>query len=485
MADFNFTPAKSNIAAQPGMTLGEMMNMATQAQALQQAQQLNPLQLQAAQQTVEQARLMNPLLLERQGAETAVSVGTQAPRISQAASEADSSRINALKAEFGLDDIQHSVYAKILGGFANDPRLLPENIKANPLGPTQVMQEIAAEAKNRGIPDKKLLALTAPGMAKALQDPDSFNPYFQNMIQSGMSASEQRGLSLPQAVAGAPGQPPLMRDQVTGALRAAPIINAPVEQPIAPAVPPVGVTPQQMSQPPVDEYSRRAPLQYPVRAAGQPYAPSPSENADLQSGQVYRDRLITQQLAMPASRRNLEEVIKVATELEQSSLPTTGVLGGARRTIAGWAGDPTYKQLSKDLANVQISNIQAMGGSLDTVAGQQLTKMASGDETYPPSVLISIARRAGSDLTNIDMQATAVQKFSDKFGDNNLKSFKQMWSKNADSKIFEAINIADQVKDPLERKKALDLIMPKDLKERQIYLKKYQNIKKLVDTGSL
>jgi uncharacterized membrane protein len=56
MADFNFTPAKSNIAAQPGMSLGEMMNMATQAQALQQAQQLNPLQLQAAQQTVEQAR---------------------------------------------------------------------------------------------------------------------------------------------------------------------------------------------------------------------------------------------------------------------------------------------------------------------------------------------------------------------------------------------------------------------------------------------
>jgi hypothetical protein len=27
--------------------------------------------------------------------------------------------------------------------------------------------------------------------------------------------------------------------------------------------------------------------------------------------------------------------------------------------------------------------------------------------------------------------------------------------------------------------------MPKDQKERQIYLKKYQNIKKLVDTGSL
>jgi len=126
-----------------------------------------------------------------------------------------------------------------------------------------------------------------------------------------------------------------------------------------------------------------------------------------------------------------------------------------------------------------------MGGSLDTVAGQQLTKMASGDETYPPSVLINIARRAGSDLTNIDMQATAAQKFSAKFGDNNLKSFKQMWSKNADSKIFEAINIVDQVKDPADRKKALDMLLPKDPAERQIYLKKYQNIKKLTETGSL
>ena len=66
MADFNFQPARSSIAPQPGMSLGDMMNMATQAQALQQARQLNPLQLQAAQQTVEQARQMNPLQLQAQ-----------------------------------------------------------------------------------------------------------------------------------------------------------------------------------------------------------------------------------------------------------------------------------------------------------------------------------------------------------------------------------------------------------------------------------
>ena len=66
MADFNFQPARSSIAPQPGMSLGDMMNIAGQAQALQQAQQMNPLQLQAAQQTVEQARQMNPLQLQAQ-----------------------------------------------------------------------------------------------------------------------------------------------------------------------------------------------------------------------------------------------------------------------------------------------------------------------------------------------------------------------------------------------------------------------------------
>jgi hypothetical protein len=482
MADFNFAPAKSSIAPQPGMSLGEMMNMATQAQALQQAQQMNPLQLQAAQQAVEQARQMNPMLLERQGAETAVSVGTQGSRINQAASEAETARIGTLKADYGLNAEQHKDFASILTGFRNDDRLKPENLATNPNGAVEVMHEISAEAKNKGIPDKKIAVLTAPGLSKALQDPKGFVPYFTNMIETGMSSSEKRALGLPEAVAGVAGQPPMMRDRITGALSAAPIINAPVE-PVAP--PAAGVTPQSMNQPPADEYSRPVPLPYPVRAPGQPYAPSPSEAIDLAAGQAYRGNLVSTQVGLSATRRNLDEVIKTVKELQQSNFPTSGFAGDVTRKISTFWGNTTYKQLSKDLANVQISNIVAMGGSLNTVAGQELTKKASGDETYPPDVLLNIAQRTYSDLTNIDMQATAIEKFYKKYGDNNVKAFQQMWSSNADSKIFEAINIADQVKDPQERKKALDLIMPKDQKERQIYLKKYQNIKKLVDTGSL
>ena len=53
-----------------GTSLAEMMSMAQNAQALQQAQQLNPLQLQKAQLELQQAQSINPLALRKVAAET-------------------------------------------------------------------------------------------------------------------------------------------------------------------------------------------------------------------------------------------------------------------------------------------------------------------------------------------------------------------------------------------------------------------------------
>jgi hypothetical protein len=245
-------------------------------------------------------------------------------------------------------------------------------------------------------------------------------------------------------------------------------------------------TQQPTAQEPVPELSQPAQMQYPVRVAGQPFAASPSEEKDKEEGNKYRSGLVTRQSLLTTDRRNIDEVIKTANELEKSWAPTSGILGSAYRHVATWAGDPTYKQLSKDLANVQMANIRAQGGSLDTVAGQQLAKMANGDETYPPSVLMSIAARAKADMTNIDMQATASQKFANKFGDNNMKSFQQMWSKNADSKVFEVMNVAkDSNLSAEEKKKIVDNLLGKDSEQRKIFNQKYQNIIKLEKNGTL
>ena len=214
-------------------------------------------------------------------------------------------------------------------------------------------------------------------------------------------------------------------------------------------------------------------------------AASPSEEADRARNQTYRQNLVNKQSEFPTLKRNLDEVIKVATDLDPSSIWSAGTLGALNRKFKDITGDPTYKQLSKDLANVAISNIQAVGGSMDTVAGQQLTRMANGDETYPPAVLLNIARRTYADLTNVNMQAEAAQKFASKFGDNNLNAFRQEWNKNADSKVFEAISIYQNVQDPAERKKLIDGLLGSNQQTRKEFAEKYKNIKKLTETGEL
>ena len=237
---------------------------------------------------------------------------------------------------------------------------------------------------------------------------------------------------------------------------------------------------------PIEAHNQPEKMPYQPVIAGQPRSQVPSEIKDTEEGQTYRSGLVNRQSLLTTDRRNIDEVIKTANELEKSYMPTSGIAGSAYRHLATWMGDPTYKQLGKDLANVQMANIKAQGGSLDTVAGQQLSKMANGDETYPPSVLMSIAARAKADMTNIDAQATAAQKFSQKFGDNNMKAFQQMWSKNADSKIFEVMNVAkDTNLDPKEKKKIVDHLLGNDPKERAIFNEKYQNILKLQQNGTL
>jgi len=251
-----------------------------------------------------------------------------------------------------------------------------------------------------------------------------------------------------------------------------------------------GTTPQaqvgtnQTAQSELPEHSQPVQAPYPVRSAGQAFAPAPSETSDMAAGTKYRNDLVERQSQLTTDRRNIDEVIKTAHELEKSWMPTSGILGSAYRHLATWAGDPTYIQLSKDLANTQLSNMRALG--LRTDSDKQLTAAANGDYTYPPEVLMNIAARAKADMTNIDMQATAAEKFKNRFGDNNMKKFQQEWSKNADSKIFELINVAkDPELSPAEKKKIADSLMGKDPKQRAIFNEKYQNILKLQQTGTL
>jgi hypothetical protein len=456
MADYQFN-TNLGPAQQQGTNIADMVNLARGVQAYQQQGQLNPLQLQKAQMEVEQLEKLNPLALRKATAETGTS-------------------------EFNLQKSYADKERSVLGGFANDPDFISGNKDAI----VQKLKTAKSFLKAIGVPDHP--EDTTDQIVK-IANANSKNvlPYLKNMIQGEIGATGQQGLQTPSltTVGGAPAT------YTSGTASAAPlnigVANAPnvvTSNAQQPAV--VNQAPnQQVVNKPQGVTQTQMQLSYPVRAAGDIRPFAPNEAIDTEKGAAYRNALTTRQTDLSASRRNLDEVIQAATQIDKEDLFSTGVLGAVTRTVKGWAGDPKYKQLSKDLANVQISNIQAQGGSMDTVAGQQLQKMANGDETYPPDVLIKIARRTYADLTNLDMQATGAAKFAQKYGDSNLNTFKRQWSTNADSKVFEAMSIFENVKDKEKRNEAINKLFGDNPEQRQQYFQKYNNIKKLTSTGEL
>jgi len=223
---------------------------------------------------------------------------------------------------------------------------------------------------------------------------------------------------------------------------------------------------------------------YPVRRADQPFIAEPSEQKEQLAGQEYRNRLVEAQGKLTQGRRNVEEVIETASGIgEKLFFPGGGVLGRLEQKALYAMKSSEYDMLAKDLANLALSNATAMGGAGNTVAGLDMNAVANGTIKVPPEVLIKISRRVQADQTNLDMQATGAQQFFQKFGDNNMKAYQQAWNANADSKIFEAMNLSRDITDPAQLKTELDKLFPSKAKHDE-FLKKYRNLKRLSETGT-
>jgi hypothetical protein len=228
-------------------------------------------------------------------------------------------------------------------------------------------------------------------------------------------------------------------------------------------------------------------MRYPQRTPGQAFLPVQGEEEDRALGQKYVSSLIAAQPVMTKARRDLEEVISMADKIEKAAVfDSAGVMGAAERKVKSALGDIDYQKLSKDLANTLISTIGAKGGSLDTVGGQQLVRISNGDETYSPKVLKSVAQRAYGDVLATELEGRAAAAFAQRYGDANHNAFKQTWSKNADSRIFEIMALPKLIQDKSERIKAANEILKNATpKEREEFNRKYQNILRLEQTGSL
>ena len=507
MATFNVPMLGTEIKPVPQTSLADMLGIARGAQAYQQAQQINPLELQAKQQATRTGEIQlgvaeqadkerrnlqtffaDPNNFQTDGRIDIDKINAQVPKIApltgpdyvQKITTLGTAQTEGLRAKQNLTQDKKALISSFLGAAGrfgvDDPavvnRELQNFLATNPND--QEMKNLVEKAyvpmfsqMQKGPQVTDALIKASQAIMTPTQQQEKLAPTITATPEGKTITFEpSKGIAPPTATIGTAGG--LQANVPTGGPAAGGVIGAGVE--VAPGM--------------------RVP--YPVRRADQPYMAEPTEQKDQAAGAEYRNNLVNAQMGLSQGRRNVEEVMEQANKINQSLIVPNflakfgfekgGAPEAAERAVRQFFGSEQYDMLAKDLANMAITNSKAMGSVGGTVAGLDMASVANGTIKVTPDVLIKIARRVQADQTNLDMQANGAQKFAEKFGDNNMKAYQQVWNKNADSKIFEAMNIVKDVTDPNVLDKELNRLFPKPA-ERKEFLEKYRNLKQLSDTG--
>jgi hypothetical protein len=499
MADLSITPVATQIKPVPSMSLGDMINVARGAQQYQQAAQINPLELQQKQQVVRTGEIALGVEEQRDRERTNFQTLMSNPQEIMTDGRFDPAKFTSL-----IPKIMPLTGVPAINDLTNLAKSQTEAFSAKRNMDQNTRQIISSKLGllgRAGVKDPALVASELNNLiVESNNDPEvkrlvneAYLPIFSKippeglpdaLIKSGQSLwspKEQQTTLAPTIATTAEGktvttQPAIGAAAPTATIGVAGGLQAPAQP--SGAVVPVGAG---------TEVAPGMRVPYPVRSASQSYIPEPTEIVDQTAGQAYRTRMVNAQGDLPTGRRNVEEVIKQANLLNENLYEFEkggGLAGQVGRRIRMAINSAEYDVLAKDLARLALSNASAMGGSGNSVAGLDMQAVANGTIKMPPEKLVEIARRVQADQTNLDMQANGAQKFAQRFGDNNMKAYQQAWNANADTKVFEAMNIVRYVKDPAKQKAELNRLFP-DSSQYKDFLTKYQNIKKLSETGSL
>lgn len=460
-ANINIDPSISlGIKQQDSMTgLSNMLNMANSVQQYKQAQQINPLEVQRQQEIVNQAKTTTQ--------KSAFDFRQQHENIANSA-------ISALIASPHFQPKENGDYTDA------DKKAMLQDIDA-------VERMVKAQGVNS----------SAGGPADILREKINTNPveaaqFLQNLAVGQMGASEKVGLARPEniTIGGVPG----LQDKFSGAVRPLTIKGESEGAPKANVVvPPKELEKQLVRAKEIDQ--AKADLSYPVRKPSQPFIPQQSETIDLQAGQNYRQSLATANdpRVLIKAKRDLYEVDKKVDEIAEKAIggdwinSREGLWGSLTRKADELINNSDYQQLSKDIANLNISELLSGGGSLQSDAGKEMVRHQTGDATYSPKVLKDIIGRITAKYTNQELQQAAANKFAKNFGDQNMKDFQRQWVENSgDGRIFQAWHINETLakKDPKKADAMIyELLGRPGTEEFAENFKKLENIDSLYNHG--
>lgn len=494
MATFNVPMLGTEIKPVPQTSLADMLGIARGAQAYQQAQQINPLELQAKQQATRTGEIQLGVAEQADRERRNMQTFFADPNNFQTNGRIDIDKINKVVPTIApLTGTEYINKYTTLGNAQTNAidakQKLTQEQRSMVAQRFSILGRLGVKDKNAYIAEMDLLKKENPDNPDLSRLIDSYKTIWENTMQSGddlpakaiagantlLTPAQQQTALAPTVATTAEGKTVTTKPSVAGEMPTATIGTAGGLQANVPT-----------TGGPVGSGAEVAPgmrIPYPVRRADQPYMAEPTEQKDQAAGAEYRNNLVNAQMGLSQGRRNVEEVMQQANKIgSQLYFEKGGIPGQIEQKIRMAIGSEDYDMLAKDLANMAITNSKAMGSVGGTVAGLDMAAVANGTIKVPPDVLVKIARRVQADQTNLDMQANGAQRFAEKFGDNNMKAYQQVWNKNADSKIFEAMNIVKDVTDPNVLDKELNRLFPKPA-ERKEFLTKYRNLKQLSETG--
>ena len=502
MATFNVPMLGTEIKPVPQTSLADMLGIARGAQAYQQAEQVNPLALQQQQQAARTGQIQLGVAEQADKERSNMQTFFSDPNNFQTNGRIDIDKINKVVPTIApLTGSEYINKYTTLGNAQTNAidakQKLTQEQRSMVAQRFSILGRLGVKDKNAYIAEMDLLKKENPDNPDLSRLIDSYKTIWESTMQSGddlpakaiagantlLTPAQQQTALAPTISTVAGGQTVTTKPSVAGEM---PTSTIGMAGGLQANVPSTGGTSAGGLPTAGTQIAPGMSLPYPVRRAEQPYIKEPSEEKDQASGALYRDNLVTGQTSMAQSRRNVIEVMQQANLLKNDLTAIEkggGFAAKIGQKIRMFANSAEYDMLAKDLANMAITNSKTMGSVGGTVAGLDMAAVANGTIKVPPEVLVKIANRVEADLTNIDLQASGAQQFSQKFGDNNMKAYQQAWTANArDTRIFEAMNLLEKETDPNKLQEEFKKLFPTE-KKRKTILKQYKNLKSLAATG--
>ena len=429
------TAVASGIRPAEGMKLSDIMSLASNAQTLQQAKQLNPLQLEKAQIELNQIRETSPLTIRQQEAATKLAEGTLEPTIGKAKSEAETAETGSKSAAIKFAAEQSKGITSSLTALINDPIVIaaeqnPKAVNVDELA-KKARQHGMERAKDLGIPEDKAEQLTAPYIVEATKNPANFRQFLKSKLLSFLDSHAQLSGMAPTGIAVS-----------TGAGGGTASTNEFSEYPVGTAIP--GTTFVNQLPPTTIVPNQQGGANYLGAPGGAPVPASisPQQAEILKAGGnvVAEDWKDTSAKGAAAANNigTLQNIKRYANDA------FTGV-GGARKALA--AGIANSIGISAYEAEKTATDILAKNANLLALTGGNTDAARALAEASNPNAKMNLdaIRTATDQLIGLEKLKTAKYNFLAPVKDDAIQYQQKLQQFNsvADSRLFQEMTPAE------------------------------------------